>query len=103
MENLVEWTVLAGETEVLGENLGQRHFAHHKSHLPDPGANPGHRGGKPATNRLSFGSADVVFVKGNVALEQIFSECFGFPSQASFHQLLHSHKHLSSEADAIGH
>jgi hypothetical protein len=52
MENLVEWTVLAGETEVVGENLPRRHFIHHKSHLPDPGANTGRRGGKPATNRF---------------------------------------------------
>jgi hypothetical protein len=29
MEQLMEWR-LAGETEVLGENLPQRHFAHHK-------------------------------------------------------------------------
>jgi hypothetical protein len=44
---------LEGETEVLWENLPQRHFVHQKSHLPDPGR----RGGKPATNRLSYGVA----------------------------------------------
>jgi hypothetical protein len=53
MENLVEW--ITGETEVLGENLPWCHFVHHKSHWPDPGLNPG--GGKPATNRFSYGAA----------------------------------------------
>jgi hypothetical protein len=60
MEKLVEWTVLAGETEVLGENPSRRHFVHHKSHLPDPGANSGHRGGKPATNRFSYGAVSCI-------------------------------------------
>jgi hypothetical protein len=47
VDKLVEWR-LAAETEVLGENLAQRHFVT---------TNPGRRGGKPATNRLSYGAA----------------------------------------------
>jgi hypothetical protein len=49
---------LAEETEVLGENLTQRHFC--PSQNPtclDPVLNPGRRGEKPATNRLSYGAA----------------------------------------------
>jgi hypothetical protein len=50
---------LAGETEVLGENLPQRHFCPSQNPtLPDPGLNPGRRGEKPATNRLSYGAAN---------------------------------------------
>jgi hypothetical protein len=56
MENLVEWW-LVGQTEVLGENLPQCHFVHHISHMTWPGANPGRRGGKPMTNRLSYATA----------------------------------------------
>jgi hypothetical protein len=36
VEQMVEWR-LAGETEVLGENLPQRLFVHHKSHMTRPG------------------------------------------------------------------
>jgi hypothetical protein len=54
MEKLVEW--LAGETEVLEENLPQCRFVHHKTHML-PGREPGPRSGKPATNRLSYGTA----------------------------------------------
>jgi hypothetical protein len=43
----------------------------------------------------------VGFVIYKVALEQVFSEYFGFPCQFSFHRLRHTH-HPSSEAGTIG-
>jgi hypothetical protein len=57
VEKQVECT-LAGETEVLGENLPQRHFCPSQNPTwPDSGLNPGRRDGKSATNRLSYGAA----------------------------------------------
>jgi hypothetical protein len=53
---------LAEETEVLGENLSRRHSVHHKSHLPDPGANPGAAMG---SQRLTA-SAQPMRIKVNV-------------------------------------
>jgi hypothetical protein len=52
-----------GGMKTCGENRSTRrtpaphHFVYHKSHLPDPGSNLDRRGGKPATNRLSYGAA----------------------------------------------
>jgi hypothetical protein len=52
MKNLVERR-LAGETEVLGETyLSATLFTTNPTC-----SNPGRRGGKPATNRLSYGAA----------------------------------------------
>jgi hypothetical protein len=54
---------LAGETEVLGENLPQRHFCPSQNPTrPEPFFNPGRHGGKPTTNRLSYGAALGIFL-----------------------------------------
>jgi hypothetical protein len=59
---------LTGETEVLGENLPQRHICPSQNPTwPDPGLNPGRRGGKPATNRLSYGAAVDSLYRGTLS------------------------------------
>jgi hypothetical protein len=55
---LVKRTTIAGETEELGENLPQRHFF--PPQIPNDQVQfraPDRSGGKPATNRLSYGAA----------------------------------------------
>jgi hypothetical protein len=60
VEQLVEWR-LAGETEVLRENLPQRHFVDHKSHMSRPGFEPGVLWWDAETNRLSYDAALIIF------------------------------------------
>jgi hypothetical protein len=53
MENLVEWQ---GKSKYSEKNLFQWHVDPPPT-WPDMGWNPGRRGGKLATNRLSYGMA----------------------------------------------
>jgi hypothetical protein len=57
--NMEQWwnDIFAGETEVLGENLPSATLFTTNPTWIDPGANPGLRGERPATNRLSHGTA----------------------------------------------
>jgi hypothetical protein len=66
---------LAGETEILGENLAQCHFVYRKSHMLCRDANPGRRGGKPVTNRLNYGAAKVILKYRPVKSPTLHSKC----------------------------
>jgi hypothetical protein len=55
VEQSVEWE-LAGETEVLGENLPSVTL-YTKNSIHVLGSNPGRRYGKLATNSLSYGTS----------------------------------------------
>jgi hypothetical protein len=50
---------------LLGRNLSQCHFIHHRSNMTWPGIEPGRRGGKPASNRLIY---SMVFASNLVRL-----------------------------------
>jgi hypothetical protein len=57
----VERTTIAGETEELGENLPQRHFVPPQIPYDQVRFRTQDRGGgKPATNRLSYGAANTL-------------------------------------------
>jgi hypothetical protein len=60
---------LPGETEVIGENLPQCHFCPSQNPTwPDLSSNPGRRGGKQATNHLSYGTALVLLLLAELQL-----------------------------------
>jgi hypothetical protein len=54
---------LAGETEILEKTFPNAALSTSNRTSPDPGSNPGRRGGKPATNRLNYGTAKASALK----------------------------------------
>jgi hypothetical protein len=69
----------AGETEVLGENLPSVTLSTTNHTWKDPGAIPGLRGERPATNRLSHGTALVFSLSTlNTKLNQLSFDRIGF-------------------------
>jgi hypothetical protein len=53
--------------------------------LPDPGANPGRGGGKPATNRFSYGAATLLYrLPYSVVCRQVFAGGFFLCTCANF-------------------
>jgi hypothetical protein len=75
---------LAGEIEVLGENLPQRHFC--PSQNPTclgPVRTPDRSGGKPATNRLSYGAAKASVSPGSVQQTMHFFWLYSLERQSS--------------------
>jgi hypothetical protein len=82
VEKLVEWR-LAGVTEVLGEYLPQRHVCPSQNPTwPDQGLNAGRRGGKSATNRLSYGAAMYLQL----------ASCIPFAAEATSASPVHTHR-----------
>jgi hypothetical protein len=78
---------LAGETGVIGENLPQRHFRPSQNpKWPDPGLNPGRRGGKPATNRFSYGAAITLTLKMSVLTPAVSIRQFKLSEPSFFHK-----------------
>jgi hypothetical protein len=73
VEQSVEF--LARETEVLGEDVPQCGFVHHKSHMT-AGSNSGRRGGEAATNRLSHSTASQQLPSCNSSFPEIKANSF---------------------------
>jgi hypothetical protein len=65
---LVEWR-LAGEPKYSGKICPSATLSTTNPTWPDPRSNPGSRGGKPATNRLSYGVASKVALRTEKVLE----------------------------------
>jgi hypothetical protein len=108
-----------GKPKTSGKNLSQCHFIHTNPTQTDPGSNPGLRGGRPAANRLSHGTAlsqwchwnfsltysfrphcgpavDSACNGKDVVLRQVFLPVLRFSAFSIIPLLLHIHRFLSA-------
>jgi hypothetical protein len=60
VESMMEWNVdWQGKPKFSEKTCPSATFVHHKIPRAHPDMNPGRRGGKPTTNRLSYGAAKI--------------------------------------------
>jgi hypothetical protein len=92
----VERTTIAGETEVLGQNLPQRHFVLPQiPHEQVRFRTPDRSDGKPANNRLSYGAASLR-AYGSCSDERGFSqEVTGPHSTSETMDLIYCQQHCT--------
>jgi hypothetical protein len=65
------WNEIDREQKYSEKNLSQCHFVHHKSTWTGPRSNPDLRDERPATNRLSHGTANPVTLRNKI----VYFEC----------------------------
>jgi hypothetical protein len=62
-------------------------FVHHKSYVNWSGANPGRRGGKPATNRFSYGTAIFTLLVRCISVNTVTIICYFLILPISWHSV----------------
>jgi hypothetical protein len=96
--NMEQWwnDIFAGETEVLGENLPSATLSTTNPTWIDLGTNPGLRGERPATNRLSHGTALFLKLLNAIAEKQFcLTSIFYSTAQIGFSMLQHTQSHYT--------
>jgi hypothetical protein len=78
-----EWSPQWNDIDRAKPKNSEKNLSHHKSHWIDLGANPGRRGERPATNRLSHGTAKIKLKIGLSVLElfHAYGQTYGLTAE----------------------